>query len=201
MITLLCATRNRHKVRELRQLLAGVPVKLVSLDRFPSIPPVHENGRTFRENAIKKAVAVSRRTILLVLAEDSGLAVRALGGRPGVRSARFAGPAQKDEANNAKLLRLMVNVPASERQARFICCLALAAGGRLIRTFQAECAGSIAVRPVGRHGFGYDPLFIPRGYNRTMAQWGARAKHRISHRAAAVGKFRRWLGAQLKTAA
>ena len=199
-MTLLVATRNRHKVRELRRLCAAMPLRLLTLDRFPNIPPVSENGRTFQENAAKKAVAVSRRTILLVLAEDSGLEVKALGGRPGVRSARFAGPAQNDSANNGKLLRAMAHVPASKRQARFVCCVALAAGGRLIRTFQDDCAGSIASRPSGRGGFGYDPLFIPLGHHRTMAQLGPRVKQVVSHRAKAIMKFRRWLGGQLKKA-
>jgi len=200
VISILCATRNRHKVRELRRLLAGIPVRLLLLDQFPDIPPVSETGRTFRENAVKKAVSVSRRTILLVLAEDSGLEVKALGGRPGVRSARFAGSSQNDSANNARLLRAMAHVPASKRRARFVCCLALAAGGRLIRTFQAECAGSIAVSPAGRGGFGYDPLFIPQGDRRTMAQLGPAVKNRISHRAKAVRKFENGI-LQLKKAA
>jgi len=200
-IPILVATRNRHKVRELRRLLAGLPVRLLLLDQFPAIPPIAETGRTFRKNAVKKALNVSRRTILLVLAEDSGLEVKALDGRPGVRSARFAGSSQNDSANNKKLLRAMEQIPASKRRAHYVCCLALAAGGRLIRTFQAECAGSIAVAPAGRGGFGYDPLFIPLGDRRTMAQLGPRVKNGVSHRAKAVGAFRRWLSGQLKKAA
>ena len=171
----------------------GARLRFLTLGDFPDIPPVREDGATFRANAAKKAVSASRRTILPVLAEDSGLEVKALRGRPGIRSARFAGPAQEDRANNARLRKVMVSVPAPRRQARFVCCLALAAGGRLIRTFQASCPGSIALQQAGRSGFGYDPLFIPRGYKQTMAQLGYGVKHRLSHRARAVVQLRGWL--------
>lgn len=152
-----------------------------------------EDGATFQANAIKKAQTVSRRTILPVLADDSGLEVRALNGRPGIRSARFSGEKQDDRANNTKLLRLMKNVPASRRQARFICWIALALGGRLIRVFEGSCAGSIAFSPGGRTGFGYDPVFIPREYRKTMAQLGSRRKDQISHRGRAIARLKRWL--------
>ena len=142
---------------------------------------------------MKKAVETSRRTILPVLAEDSGLEVRALGGRPGVRSARFAGAAQSDHANIEKLLGSMKKIPKSQRQARFICCLALAVGGRVIRTFQEICPGSIALGAAGRSGFGYDPVFIPRGYAKTTAQLGPRLKDTLSHRSKAAMKFKAWL--------
>ncbi|MCM8812201.1 MAG: RdgB/HAM1 family non-canonical purine NTP pyrophosphatase [Candidatus Omnitrophica bacterium] len=193
MITLLLATRNRHKVRELRQLLHGFPVRFLTLDQFSGFPPVREDGKTFRSNAVKKAVVISRKTILPVLAEDSGLEVRALGGRPGIRSARFAGSDQDDRKNNAKLLKLLGSTPASRRQARYVCWMALAVGGRVVRAFQGRCAGSIAFQPRGRAGFGYDPLFIPAGYKKTMAQLGIRLKHRISHRARAAARLKRWL--------
>jgi XTP/dITP diphosphohydrolase len=116
-----------------------------------------------------------------------------LGGRPGVYSASFAGPAQKPQANNAKLLKMLNMIPASRRQARFVCCMALGMGGRLIRTFQGNCPGSIALQPAGRTGFGYDPVFVPRGYAKTMAQLGPKAKDRLSHRSRAARRFRRWL--------
>lgn len=193
MLTLLFATKNRHKVRELRRILKEVPVRLVALDRFPAIPPVHENGATFRANAVKKAVQASRHTILPVIAEDSGLEVRALGGRPGIRSARFAGPTQNDRANLEKLLRVMARVPASRRQARFVCVMALAAGGRLIKTFEGDCRGSIAFEREGRGGFGYDPVFIPTGDRQTMAQVSASLKDSLSHRSQAVKRLSRWV--------
>ena len=198
MLTLLLATRNRKKAQELRRLLEDLPVHLPTLEEFPDIPPVEEDGATFRANAIKKAVETSRHTILPVLAEDSGLEVRALGGRPGVRSARFAGASQDDHANVAKLLRSMKKIPKSQRQARFICCMTLAAGGRAIRTFQGIGPGSIALRAAGRSGFGYDPVFIPRGYAKAIAQLGPRLKDTLSHRSKAAMKFKTWLKQALK---
>ena len=193
MVSLLLATQNRHKVRELRRLFRGFPVRFITRDHFSGIPPVKENGATFRANAIQKAVISSRHTILPVLAEDSGLEVRALDGRPGVRSARFAGAAQSDSANLTKLLRLMTGVAPSRRQARFVCVMAVAIGGRLIRTFEGSCSGSIAHRPAGRGGFGYDPAFIPRGYRKTMSQLGSAAKDQLSHRGQAAGRLKQWL--------
>ena len=185
----LFATRNRHKVRELRRLLKNVPVRLVTLGRFPAIPPVREDGSTFRANAAKKAAQTSRHTILPVIAEDSGLEVRALAGRPGVRSARFAGRGQDDRANVEKLLRVMAHVPASRRQARFVCVMAVAAGGRLIKVFRGTCRGSIAFEPAGRGGFGYDPIFIPAGHRQTMAQAPVSLKDSLSHRSRAVKRL------------
>ena len=192
-MTILLATRNRHKVRELDRLLKGSRLRFLTLDRFPDLPPVHENGATFRANAVRKAVQTSRRTILPVLAEDSGLEVRALDGKPGVRSARYAGSAQQDEANLAKLLKEMREIPPSRRQARFVCVMALAIGGRLIAAFEGRCTGSIALEPAGRTGFGYDPVFIPRGYSKTMAQLGSVRKDSLSHRAQAAARFARWV--------
>jgi XTP/dITP diphosphohydrolase len=192
VLTLLLATRNRHKVRELRRLI-GLPVRFLTMDQFEGLRSAREDGTTFRQNAKKKALAVSRRSPLLVLAEDSGIEVKALGGRPGVRSARFAGPAQSDEANNRKMLRSLKAVPASRRQARYVCCMALAAGGKLIRFFEGNCGGSIGFTPRGRGGFGYDPLFIPSGKSDTMAQLGARVKDKISHRAKAAAQLESYL--------
>ncbi len=201
MLTLLLATRNRKKAREIRRLLRGARVRFLSVDQFPEISSVKEDGATFKANALKKAVQTSRRTILPVLAEDSGLEVRALGGRPGVRSARFAlrrgsgqaGSGQDDRANVVKLLKVMKKVPASRRQARFVCWMALSIGGRPVATFQAACSGSIAFHPSGRTGFGYDPLFIPRGFNQTLAELGPRIKDSLSHRAKAARRFKGWL--------
>lgn len=205
MLTVLLATRNRHKVRELRRLLKGIPIRFLTLDRFLDFSPVRENGATFRENAVKKAMGSSRRTILPVLAEDSGLEVRALNGRPGVRSARFAlrqaqgerTQNQIDQTNVAKLLRVMARVPTHRRQARFVCVMAFAIGGKLLRAFEGNCSGSISFQPAGRTGFGYDPVFIPRGHRKTMAQLGARVKDGLSHRRRAAEKLKKYLEAGL----
>ena len=203
-LTLLLATRNRHKARELRRMFSKTGMRLIGLDRFPGIPSAREDGATFRANAVKKALAVSRRSPLPVLAEDSGLEVFALRGEPGVRSARYAlrqaqgerTQSQMDQANNRKLLRLLKRVPPARRKGRFVCVMALAIGGKLIRTFSGACAGSIALEPAGRGGFGYDPVFIPRGRRRTMAQLAPKAKDALSHRGAAAGRLRRWLFSQ-----
>lgn len=192
-MTLLLATRNRKKAQELLRLIRIPSIRFLALDRFPQIPLVVEDGSTFRANAVKKAVETSLYTILPVLAEDSGLEVKALGGRPGVYSARFAGPKKNDKANVRKLLRLLRNLPHGKRKGRFVCCIALAIGGRLIRTFQASIPGSISFEAAGRTGFGYDPVFIPRGHHKTFAQLGPREKDRLSHRFRAVVKLRTWL--------
>ena len=201
MLTFLLATRNPHKVRELRRIFKGSSVRFLTIDQFPDLPSVHEDGATFRANAIKKAVGTSKRTILPVLAEDSGLEVRALNGRPGVYSARYAlrraqgerTLAEIDQANVRKLLKDLSAVPSRRRQARFVCVMALAAGGKLIRIFEGSCPGTIALKTAGRTGFGYDPVFIPRGHRRTMAQLGARVKDRLSHRRKAAEKLRQFL--------
>ncbi len=210
MLTFLLATRNRHKVRELRRILKGLPIRFFTADQFPDLPAVREDGATFRANAAQKAVAASRRTILPVLAEDSGLEVAVLKGKPGVHSARYAlrqapsGPSARkgqrqderipiDQANVKKLLREMDKIPASRRQARFVCVMALAAGGNLVKTFEGSVAGSIAFEAAGRTGFGYDPIFIPRGHRKTMSQLGARTKDGLSHRAKAAAKLERWI--------
>lgn len=192
MTSLLLATRNLKKGRELQRLLKGLNLRVVTLERFPHLPPVREDRPTLRENAVKKAVQASRRTDLPALADDSGLEVPALGGAPGVRSARYAGPAQDERANVAKLLRVMRDFPSSRRRARFVCILALARQGRLVRTFRGVCEGTIAPAPAGRAGFGYDPLFIPRGRRKTLAELGPRVKDTLSHRTRAVGVFTRW---------
>ncbi len=193
MVTFLLATGNRHKVRELKRLLKGVPVRWVGLDRFPGIRTAREDGTTFQANAVKKAVAVSRQTILPVLAEDSGLVVPALKGQPGVRSARFAGKGATDQANVKKLLNQMHHHLPSRRHAKFVCCMVLAMGGRPVKTFQASTAGSIAHAARGGTGFGYDPVFIPRGYRKTFAELGAGTKDQHSHRAKAAARLREWL--------
>jgi len=177
----------------MRRLLKGLPVRLITLDRFPGIPPVREDGSTFRANAVKKAMQTSRRVPLPVLAEDSGLEVRALKGRPGVHSARFAGPNQNDKANVAKLLRGMARVPASRRQSRFVCVMAVAVNGKLVRTFRGICHGAIGFKPAGRGGFGYDPVFIPSGFRKTTAQLGGREKDALSHRGQAARALTGWL--------
>ena len=204
MPKLLLATRNPGKVREFQKLLAGVPdLALLSLADVPSAPEVVEDGDTFAANARKKALEIARATSLLVLSDDSGLEVDALGGRPGVRSARYAGEHASDEDNCRKLIAELtaLAVPEPAAAARYRVVLALAAPtGPLAADPHLEdgtCEGRIVLHPRGQGGFGYDPHFVPEGETRTMAELSADEKNRISHRARAATKMRRFLEAYL----
>jgi XTP/dITP diphosphohydrolase len=210
-VTLLLATRNAHKVAEIGALL-GTAARCVSLAKFPAAPTVVEDADTFAGNAAKKAAALASwlvaqpgraGDVTAVLADDSGLEVDALGGAPGVLSARFAAldagtPGNSsDAANNAKLLRLLADVPAEQRTARFRCALALVpvtvkAAGRVVG-FEGACEGRMDFAPRGTSGFGYDPLFVPLGCERTFAELGEDVKNQLSHRAQALAKLRLWL--------
>jgi XTP/dITP diphosphohydrolase len=210
MTSLFLATRNVHKVAEIRGILPG-NVRLVSQLDFPDAPPVAEDAVTFAGNAAKKAegfaswLAANPRasrmdTPLFVLADDSGLEVDALGGAPGVYSARFAAADAQgtenssDADNNTKLLRLLAGVPAERRTARFRCFIALSARDKPTLLFDGACEGRIALSPGGVGGFGYDPLFVPDGYAQSFAELGEEVKNKISHRARALAKLRRFLG-------
>jgi XTP/dITP diphosphohydrolase len=196
------ATRNPGKVRELQELLKNTGVTLLSLADFPEIPEIPEVGATFKENAVTKAQAVARLTGFPALADDSGLAVDALSGAPGVFSARYAqdltGSHPPGDADNwRKLLDEMQNIPWEKRSARFVCEIALALpDGRLFRA-HGECEGAIALAPQGDHGFGYDPVFWVPEYSATMAQLGPAVKNQISHRARALAAFRDLLASVL----
>ena len=190
MLPIVIATRNRHKVRELTTLLGVSGIRWRSLNDFPDVPPVKENGRTFDANAVKKARAIARATGHLALADDSGLEVEALGGAPGIRSARFAGRHGDDQHNNAKLLRLLDSVPAGQRAARYRCSLALAAPTRVIALTRGTWRGRIAEAPRGRHGFGYDPIFLVPRLGKTVGQLPEAVKHSLSHRAGAARRLR-----------
>jgi XTP/dITP diphosphohydrolase len=183
---LLLATRNAHKTREFAQLL-GNEFKVVDLDSFPQFEAVEETGGTFAENAILKAITASGKIVDLVLADDSGLEVDALGGAPGIYSARYAGESATDEQNVTKLLRELELM--SDRSARFRCVLALACGGKLLGTFEGVAEGVIIDAPRGSAGFGYDPIFVPNGFEQTFAELRSEIKNQISHRAKAIGAF------------
>lgn len=189
-LDLVVATRNEAKLKELVGFLEGLPFVLRSIGEFPDAPEVEETGRTFWENAVLKAEAAHRATGRLALADDSGLEVDALGGAPGVRSSRFSEEGT-DQANNAKLLELLAGVPEAERTARFRCVIAIV-GGELRRPLRAEgvVEGRIASAAKGDAGFGYDPLFIPEGFEETFAELGPDVKARISHRAKALAEVR-----------
>lgn len=188
------ATRNPHKTREIAAIL-GPQFATSDLTAGDDVPVVAETGVTFEENAILKAVAASRLFDCVVLSDDSGLEVDALGGAPGVYSARYAGEAATDAENLRKLIEEMkrVAVPDATGTARFRCVIAAATQGSLIRTFHGVIEGIITNEPRGAGGFGYDPVFIPAGYDRTFAELPASLKNFLSHRAQALEKARAFL--------
>lgn len=198
MFEVVIASGNKKKKEELKEILKGLRIKksfscaggikVLDLNDFPCIPKVEEKGMTFEENAVDKAVRTAEFTGRMALADDSGLEVDILGGRPGVYSARFAGDNANDEDNNRKLLGLLEGHPKKERAARFVCVIAVADKDGLVGTARGECRGWIANAPAGKNGFGYDPLFVYRGYNKTFAQIGARKKNLVSHRSRALKK-------------
>ncbi|NHM26352.1 XTP/dITP diphosphatase [Desulfofundulus sp. TPOSR] len=187
---LVLATRNQGKVRELNQLLSPLGYEVVSLDQYPGVPEIIEDGATFKDNAVKKATAVARYTGQLALADDSGLEVDYLGGAPGVHSARFAGEGHDDRANNEKLLRLLAGVPPEKRTARFRCVVAVATPEGRVFTAEGTCEGVIADKPRGEGGFGYDPLFYVPSCGKTFAELDPAVKNRISHRGRALALMR-----------
>lgn len=190
MKTVVLGTNNPDKLRELKRLLKGSGIQVLSFSDFPKFPEALENGKTFIANARKKARWVSLLTKSLTLADDSGLMVFSLNGRPGVYSARFAGPGCSYLDNNRKLLRLLKKLPSSKRAAKFVCAMALYDNGRPIAVVQGECHGRIALAPKGQNGFGYDPVFIPTGYPKTFAELPPSQKNQISHRGKALRAIR-----------
>lgn len=187
---LVLATRNKDKEKELAALLADVGIVLRTLAEFPDAPAVIEDGATCEANAVKKAVAIARYTGLPAVADDTGLEVEALGGRPGVHAARYAGEGVTYEDNWRKLLRDLEGVPREKRQARFVTVAALAEPNGLVRTATGLLEGSIAEQPAGTQGFGYDPVFYVPELGRTLAELSSEEKNRISHRARAFAKVR-----------
>jgi len=189
-MTLLLATRNPHKTREFAQLL-GTNFTLRDLTSACDLPEIRETGRVFEENAAIKAIAISK--IFpheIVIADDSGLEVQSLDGAPGVFSARYAGENASDGRNVEKLLCELQG--ATERSARFRCFIALAKNGELITTFVGEVAGTITKSPRGEYGFGYDPIFMPEGFEATFAELPSETKNAISHRSKAVAELVRY---------
>ncbi|HEC23927.1 MAG TPA: XTP/dITP diphosphatase [Chloroflexi bacterium] len=191
----LIATRNRGKLREYADLLAdltagGQPIEWVSLADLGIEREVEETGTTFEENARLKATAYARESGLLTLADDSGLEVDALGGAPGVHSARYGGPELDDEGRYRLLLEALKGVPEGKRSARFRCVVAITTPEGELHTAEGTCEGRIAREPKGEHGFGYDPVFVVEEYGRTMAELGPEIKNRISHRARALEAIR-----------
>lgn len=193
MKELVVATRNRGKLKEIQALLAGAVDLVRCAADFPSFPETIEDGLTFQENALKKAREAMLFTGLPVLADDSGLVVDALDGRPGVYSARFAGEDADDAANNRRLLEELNNVPAGQRQAAFVCVLAFVTPDGVEQVFSGRVGGNILASSRGDGGFGYDPLFLVDGFNQTMAELPLQEKNKISHRGQALQHLRAFL--------
>lgn len=195
MKELLVASGNQGKILEIEALLSGIVERLLSPADFPFLPPVEEDGADFAANACKKALSAAQATGLPVLADDSGLVVDALGGRPGVFSARFAGDGAGDAANNARLLLEMKNVPREGRTAAFHCVVALCLPDGDCRTFTGELRGLILTEPRGTGGFGYDPLFLVPEYGLTLAELPLEVKNNLSHRGRALAALKEYLRA------
>jgi len=179
---LIVATKNKKKLKEIKEILKGFGLKISSLSDYEALPRIIENGKTFKENAVKKAVKIARATGKLSLGEDSGLCVGALNGEPGVYSARFSGKGKSDAQNNLRLLKLLKEIPLSKRKAHYSCAVALADKDGLIGVVEGECSGMIGFELKGKSGFGYDPLFVVPKYKKTFAQLGEKIKHKMSHR-------------------
>ncbi|MBM4042126.1 MAG: XTP/dITP diphosphatase [Planctomycetes bacterium] len=182
-------SRNPGKLREVRAALARLPVELRSLDAYPRVEMPEETGETFAENARLKALALAKQLGLWLLADDSGLCVDALGGRPGVRSARYAGPGATDAAKVAKLLCELRGVEDARRTARFVCALALASPEGVLLEVEAACEGRIIEAPRGHDGFGYDPVFLCPEFGATFAELPLETKNRVSHRGRALAEL------------
>jgi len=193
MRDIVIATKNDKKLHELKRYLIKVKANVISLKNLERPPVIRESGKTFKANAIKKAVAVSRYVKGLSLADDSGLVVDALDGMPGVKSARFAGPRKRDIDNSLKVLRLLESVPLKKRHARFVCAVAIADKGKVIKVIEECCKGYIAFSVRGRHGFGYDPVFLIPEYKKTFGELGLKVKDKMSHRSKALKKARAFL--------
>lgn len=196
MRRLVLATGNPDKVREIRAILEGLPYEIVGLDGWPDVAPPEETGTTFAENALLKARYYANATRELVVAEDSGLEIDALGGAPGVESARFAGADTPYPEKFAEIYRRLSATGERNSTARFVCELALAEGDRVLFQARGTVEGRIAQKPRGTHGFGYDPIFFYPPAGRTLAELTAEEKHAVSHRGAAFAKLREYLQGQ-----
>ncbi len=197
---LIIATRNKGKFREIKEILKGIKIKVVSLDDLGENIKTREDGKSFLENAVKKAAAVSRRYPFdLVAADDSGLEVEYLDNRPGVFSKRYSGRGSTDIKNNLKLLKELEGIAWKERKAKFRCVVALAYGKAIIKKFEGKVSGYINDKSLGKRGFGYDPVFYLPFHKKTVAQISLKKKNEISHRARAFRKLKKYLAKYLKS--
>ena len=188
---LVVATKNKKKLQEIKDILRGSDLKVSSLTDYINVPRILENGKSFKENAAKKAIKIAKFTKKLTLGEDSGLCVDTLGGAPGIYSSRFSGKDKSDDKNNAKLLKLLNGFALSKRKAHYTCAVAIADEHGLIEVVEGKCCGVIGFELKGSHGFGYDPLFVIPKYGKTFAELGEKIKHTMSHRYRALEKVKK----------
>lgn len=193
LLEVVLATRNEGKVREFVELMRDLPVQIYSLDAFPQIPELAEDGGTYTENAVSKASTVAALTRKVSVADDSGIEVDALSGAPGPQSRRFLGERATDSARNARVLKLLRKVPSAQRTARYRAVVAVAVPEGAVRTFEGVCEGQVLTAARGTHGFGYDPIFFVPAFGKSMAQLPVPVKNRISHRARAFAAARPYL--------
>lgn len=187
--TLVLATRNRGKVREIQEILKKCPITLMDLDAFRSLPEIEEDGKTFEENAYKKALFVAENLGVPAMADDSGIVVKALGGAPGIHSARYAGPNATAEQRYTKLLRELEG--CNDREAAFECVISIAAPNGNALTYRGRCEGVLTTKPIGTNGFGYDPIFYYPPLKKTFGELTAEEKGGVSHRGRALDALRR----------
>ncbi|MBR5229392.1 MAG: XTP/dITP diphosphatase [Firmicutes bacterium] len=191
---IVAASRNKHKIEEIEAITKKFGMAVISRDEAGVAPvEIDEDGETFEENSFKKANEIMKMCGKVTLADDSGLMVDYLGGAPGVYSARFAGEDGNDEKNNAKLLKLLEGVPAKDRKAKFVSVITMVFPDGETIVARGECPGRIITAPTGDNGFGYDPLFVPEGYDKTFAQLTGEEKNQISHRAYALKELEKLL--------
>jgi len=186
MLEILIATNNLGKVKEIKDILSNSKIKILTMKDFPHLPKIEEDGKTYQENAFKKAGKISEYTGKICLADDSGLEINYLKGKPGIYSSRWG---NSDEGRINKVLRLLEDVPKNKRNAKFVCAAVLVFPNGKIYMVKEECKGNITFNPKGEHGFGYDPIFMVPEYNKTFAELGDKIKNQISHRGKAMRKM------------
>jgi len=186
MLEILIASNNLGKVKEIKDILDSPEIKILTMNDFPHLPKIEEDGKTYQENAFKKARKISEYTGKICLADDSGLEIDYLKGKPGIYSSRWG---NSDEERINKVLRLLENVPKNKRNAKFVCVVVLVFTDGKIYMVKEECKGSITLNQKGEHGFGYDPIFLVPEYDKTFAELGDKIKNQISHRGKAMRRM------------
>lgn len=186
MLEILIATNNLGKVKEIKDILDRPEIKILTMKDFPHLPKIEEDGKTYQENAFKKARKISEYTGKICLADDSGLEIDYLKGKPGIYSSRWG---NSDEERINKVLKLLENIPVNKRKAKFVCVAMLVFPDGKIYMVKEECKGSIEFKPKGEHGFGYDPIFLVPKYDKTFAELGNKIKNQISHRGKAMRRM------------